>query len=179
MKRKLLKIGLIILIALLAREIILIAISNHNVKESIKSYFNNDSSFNYKSDFIIKIPKIKLESIIKKADLNFKNLDDSLVYYKYDDYKDKIIVFGHSGVGYGVYFNRLDELEINDYLYLYKDKLKITYTVNKKYSIPDTDISILKNDGKEVLLLVTCDKNNKNMRLVVELEVNSVKTLKK
>ena len=107
MKRKLFKIGLIILIALLAREIILIAISNHNVKESIKSYFNNDSSFNYKSDFIIEIPKIKLESIIKKADLDFKNLDDSLVYYKYDDYNDKIIVFGHSGVGYGVYFNRL------------------------------------------------------------------------
>lgn len=179
MKRKLLKIGLIILIALLAREIILIAISNHNVKESIKSYFRSDTSFNYKSDFIIKIPKIKLESIIKKADLDFKNLDDSLVYYKYDDYKDKIIVFGHSGVGYGVYFNRLDELEINDYLYLYKDKLKITYNVNKKYNIPDTNISILENDCKEALLLVTCDKNNKNMRLVVELGVNSVKTLKK
>ncbi len=179
MKRKLLKIGLVILIILLVKEIILISISNNNIKESVKSYFRNDTSFNYKSDFIIKIPKIKLESVIKKADLDFKNLDDSLVYYKYDDYKDKIIVFGHSGIGYGVYFNRLDELETGDYIYLYKDKLKITYKVNKKYNIPDTDISILENDSKEVLLLVTCDKYNKKERLVVKLDVNSVKTLKK
>ncbi len=179
MKRKLLKLGLAILIVLLAREIILITISDYKTKESVEAYFKNDTSFNYKSDLVINVPKIKLETVIKKADLDFKNLDESLVYYKNDNYKEKIIVFGHSGVGYGVYFNRLDELEVNDYIYLYKDKLKITYTVNKKYKIPDTDISILENNGKEVLLLVTCDKNNKNMRLVVELGVNSVKTLKK
>lgn len=179
MKKRLFKVVLVILIILLLKEIILVSVLNHNNKESVKAYFRNDTSFNYKSNFVINIPKIKIETVIKKADFNFKNLNNSLVYYKYDDYKGKIIIFGHSGVGRGVYFNRLDELDINDYLYLYKDKLKITYIVSKKYSVPDTDISILENNSKETLLLVTCDKNNKNIRLVVELVINSIKTLKK
>lgn len=179
MKRKLFKIGLLILIFLLVKEIILMTILNHNTTQSINSYFKNETSFNYKSDFVIEIPKIKLKSVIRKADKNFKNLNKSLVYYEYDNYKEKIIVFGHSGVGYGTYFNMLDELYINDYLYLYKDKLKITYIVNKKYSIYDTELNILKNDKKNTLLLITCEKSNKSKRLVVELKAESVKTVEK
>lgn len=179
MKRKLLKIGLIILLFFLVKEIILISISNHDIKESINAYYNNDTSFNYKSDFIIKIPKINLEGIIKKADDDFKNLNDSLVYYKYNNYKEKIIVFGHSGIGYGAYFNRLDELDVNDYVYLYKDKLKITYKVDKIYSIFDSELGILNNDRKGTLLLVTCEKINKNKRRVVELTIKDSKSLEK
>lgn len=120
-----------------------------------------------------------MEGIIKKADDDFKNLNDSLVYYKYNNYKEKIIVFGHSRIGYGAYFNRLDELDVNDYVYLYKDKLKITYKVDKIYSIFDSELGILNNDRKGTLLLVTCEKINKNKRRVVELTIKDSKSLEK
>ncbi len=148
-------------------------------KVEVESYYNNNSSFNYKSNMIIDIPSINLKATVKLADNDFKNLDDGLVYYKYNDYKNKIIIFGHSGIGYGTYFNRLDELTFNDNVYLYKDKLKITYAVDKIYDIKSTNIDILYNDEKERLLLITCKKNDKNKRLVVNLSVKSVKTLKK
>lgn len=148
-------------------------------KVEVESYYNNNSSFNYKSNMIIDIPSINLKATVKLADNDFKNLDDGLVYYKYNDYKNKIIIFGHSGIGYGTYFNRLDELTFNDNVYLYKDKLKITYVVDKIYDIKSTNIDILYNDEKERLLLITCKKNDKNKRLVVNLSVKSVKTLKK
>lgn len=148
-------------------------------KVEVESYYNNNSSFNYKSNMIIDIPSINLKATVKLADNDFKNLDDGLVYYKYNDYKNKIIIFGHYGIGYGTYFNRLDELTFNDNVYLYKDKLKITYAVDKIYDIKSTNIDILYNDEKERLLLITCKKNDKNKRLVVNLSVKSVKTLKK
>ncbi len=148
-------------------------------KVEVESYYNNNSSFNYKSNMIIDIPSINLKATVKLADNDFKNLDDGLVYYKYNDYKNKIIIFGHSGIGYGTYFNRLDELTFNDNVYLYKDKLKITYVVDKIYDIKSTNIDILYNDEKERLLLITCKPNDKNKRLVVNLSVKSVKTLKK
>ncbi len=148
-------------------------------KVEVESYYNNNSSFNYKSNMIIDIPSINLKATVKLADNDFKNLDDGLVYYKYNDYKNKIIIFGHSGIGYGTYFNRLDELTFNDNVYLYKDKLKITYAVDKIYDIKSTNIDILYNDEKERLLLITCKPNDKNKRLVVNLSVKSVKTLKK
>lgn len=179
MKKRLLKFILFVLFLILIKEVILIIITNYNNKKIITSYFNNDTSFNYKSDFIIEIPKINLNTYIKKADDDFKNLNKSLVYYKYNNYKEKIIVFGHSGVGYGVYFNRLDELVLKDLVYLYYDNLKISYIVIKKYSIKKTEIDILNNDRKGILLLVTCKKNNRNERLVVELMVNDVQTLRK
>ena len=179
MRKKLLKILLAILFLILIKDVFMITISNYNNEKSVDAYFKNDTSFNYKSDFVIKIPKINLSSVIKKADDDFKSLDNSLVYYKYDNYKEKIIVFGHSGIGYGTYFNRLDELKVGDCFYLYKDKSKITYVVNKIYKISETKTDILKNDKKNVLLLITCDKKSKNKRLVVESLVNSVETLKK
>lgn len=179
MRKRLLKIVFIILVIILVREVVLVSITRYNNKKSVDAYFKNDTTFNYKSDFIIEIPKINLESVIKKADADFKNLDDSLVYYKYDNYKEKLIVFGHSGVGYGTYFNRLDELGTGDDVYLYKDRHKISYVVSKIYSVFDTELGVLNNDKKGVMLLITCEKSNKNKRLVVELTINNVQTLKK
>lgn len=147
--------------------------------ESVTSYFKNDSSFNYESDFVIEIPNINLKTIIKKADDDFKNLNSNLVYYKNKDYENKIIVFGHSGMGYGTYFNRLNELEIGNKAYLHINKLKITYVVTQKYMVLETDTSILNDNKERTLLLVTCDKNNKKKRLIVELRVKNIKTLKK
>lgn len=179
MRKNIFKIITLILFIFLLKEFILMVYLDFKNKVEIESYYSNSSSFNYKSDMVIKVPSINLKSVVKLADNDFKNLDNGLVYYKYNDYKNKIIIFGHSGMGRGTYFNRLDELTINDTVYLYKDKLEITYTVDKIYDIKSTKIEVLNSTEKQKLLLITCKKNDKNKRLVVDLSVKSVKTLKK
>lgn len=179
MKKNIFKIIIVVLAIILAKDLFMTFYVNYKNKESITSYYNNDSSFNYENDMIISIPKINLERVVEKADSDFKNLNKSLVYYKRNDPSKKLIIFGHSGMGYGTYFNRLDELEAGNKAYLYINKYKVTYVVSKKYTVLETDISILNNDEKRSLFLVTCDKNNKKKRLIVKLMVENVKTLKK
>lgn len=168
MRKNKFKIIAIILIILFAKEIFMMISSSYNNKQMVKSYYNNDTSFNYKTDMIINITKINLEMIVKKANKNFSNLNESLVYYNNNDHNKKIIIFGHSGMGYGTYFNRLDELGKKDVVYIHINKEKITYEFQKKYTISNTDTSILNDDEKGVLLLITCDKKNKGKRLVVK-----------
>lgn len=179
MKKNILKLIIVILAIILTKNVFMTCYDLHKNKEIITSYYNNDSSFNYESDMIINISKINLERIVKKASDGFKNLNKNLVYYKSNNPNGKIIIFGHSGVGYGTYFNRLDEMVVGDVAYLYKGKLEITYEVCKRYVILDTETDILKNDKKGTLLLITCDKNDKNRRLVIELTLRGSKILTK
>lgn len=179
MRKNVFKIVTVILILLLAKEIFMIILSNHENNKMVMSYYKNDTSFNYKDDMLIKIPSINLERVVKKADKNFTGLNKSLLYYKNNDYEGKIIIFGHSGMGYGTYFNRIDELSKKDELYLYKNDKEIHYKFQKKYSILKTDKEVLKDNEKSVLLIITCDKKDKEKRLVVKFTKNDFKTLKK
>lgn len=179
MKRNILKIVLITLIIILIKDIFFMVYISYDNKKEVKSYYENNSSFNYKSDMVLNIPKVNLETVVKKANNDFGNLNKNIVYYKNDNYKKSIIILGHSGVGYGTFFNRIDELDKDDVIYLYKDKLKISYTVDKKYSILDTDIDVLKINNTPGLTLITCDKKDKNKRLVVKLTLKGTETLVK
>lgn len=132
---------------------------------------NNGHAYNEK---ILEIPKINLKMEVLKADAEFSNLNSNLVYYNYFNPNNKIIIFGHSGVGFGTYFNRLDELKINDTAYLIINKRKYYYYVNDVYEVSKGATYILENEyNSKKLLLVTCIKNNKNKRLVVELVLRS------
>lgn len=132
---------------------------------------NNGHSYNEK---ILEIPKINLKLEVVKANDNFENLDNNLVYYNHFNPDDKIIIFGHSGVGFGTYFNRLDELNINDIAYLIINGKKYYYYVNDVYEVSKNATYILKNEyDSKKLLLVTCVKGDKNKRLVVELSLSS------
>ena len=179
MKKSIFKIIIIFLLIILIKELFLNFYYYHNNSVEVSSYYNNDSSFNYKSDMVINIPKIKLDAVVKKATDNFSNLNKNLVYYKNNNYKKGIVIFGHSGVGYGTYFNRLDELYINDIVYLYKDKLKIKYVVSSISYVNDNDLNVIDINKKGILRLITCKKNDNKRRLVVELSLKSVQTLKK
>jgi len=179
MKKNILKLIIVVLVIALTKEMFIGLYVNYKNKESITSYYKNDSSFNYESDMIIIIPKINLKRVVKKANDDFKNLNESLVYYKRNNPNEKLLIFGHSGVGYGTYFNRIDELEVGNKVYLYINKLKVTYAVSGKYTVLETNISILNNDEERSLLLITCDKNNKKKRFIVKLMLENIKTLKK
>lgn len=179
MRKSLYKLIIILAVCLLVKECLLcISLSNKNCKK-VESYFKSGSSVRYEDDMVIEIPKINLKNAVVKSSSDFKELNESLVYYKNNDYNKKIVVFGHSGMGYGTYFNRLDDLNKNDFLYLYTKGKKITYEVEDTYTINEDDLRILKEEKNKELYLVTCLKSNKNMRLVLKLRYKSAKTLKK
>lgn len=122
---------------------------------------------------VLEIPKINLKQKVLKASEEFENLNNNLVYYNYFNPNNKIIIFGHSGVGFGTYFNRLDELNINDEAYLIINGNKYYYCVNDVYEVFKNATYILKNEqDSKKLLLITCVKGNNNKRLVVELGLN-------
>ena len=161
----------IIIIIYFSLSIYLISFSCE-VKKVTSSYeVNNGHAYNEK---ILEIPKINLKLEVIKADEDFGNLNNNLVYYNYFNPDNKIIIFGHSGVGFGTYFNRLDELNINDIAYLIINGKKYYYYVNDVYEVSKNATYILKNEyDSKKLLLVTCVKGDKNKRLVVELSLNS------
>lgn len=179
MKKTIYKISSLCLILIISVRLFNIIYYKYKDKKDITSYYNNETNYNYKNAMIINIPSIGLNSSVKKADSNFKNLNKSLVYYKNNNYEEKIIIFGHSGMGFGMFFNRIDEINYNDEARLYIDNKEITYIFDKKNSISSNDISVLKNDEKKVLLLITCDKNNKNKRLVLKFILKDSKIVKK
>ncbi len=176
-RRKVKLILKVIAILLFSYNIFNIINLNYKDKTFISTYYKNESKYNYEDKMILSIPSINLYNSVIKTDANFKNLNKSLVYYNNDNYDDTIIILGHSGLGFGTYFNRLDEIKINDACFLYKNKHKATYILKRKYVIDDTYVDILNTNRKKKLILITCDKNNKSKRLVLEYDLNTLKPL--
>ncbi len=155
------------------------ALLNTTSDKIVSSYFAGSPTFNYKSDMVLSIPSINLKNVVKKADNEFKLLDRYLVYYKNNNYKDGIVILGHSGMGYGTYFNRLDELDNKSDVYIYKDKLKLTYQFKEKMDVKETRTDVLNSTKANELILITCKKSVKDERLVVKLVLKSAKTIEK
>lgn len=124
---------------------------------------------------VLKIPKINLNLPVVKADKNFNNLNKNLVYYNNFDINNKIIIFGHSRMGNGRFFNKLDELNYDDVVYIEYNNKKYIYKIMNIYEVSKKDVYILNDEyNSKKLLLVTCVKYNKDKRLVIELTVKSV-----
>lgn len=151
---------------------------NSDVYNKVNISYNKLNYNNISNNIIISIPKIKLNKKVVKANKNFSNLSNNLVYYNSFNSCDKNLIFGHSGLGFGTYFNRIDELSNNDLLYIIKGNVKYTYLFKSKYIIDETDTFIL-NDEKnsKKLLLITCHKVHKNKREVVEFNLKCTKNV--
>lgn len=174
MKKYIFKIIYIINLFIIFAFILYIINLKYNSKElnlSSKININSKHSNSYKNTLII--PKISLnKEFIKYKD--DKTLNKSIAYYDNLNTDNKIIIFGHSGLGYGTYFNRLDELNINDNAYLYVDNIKYNYKLNSKYNVSKYSTYVLNDEvNSNKLLLITCNKSNKKMRLILEFIKNS------
>lgn len=166
MKKKIINIVIILLYFLLSLYLI-------NTSYKTKT-INTTYSKNYKYDNLdekrLIIPKINIDLPVIKADSNFNNLNDNLVYYNNFNINNKIIIFGHSGMGVGTFFNRLDELKKGDIVYLKFNSKTYLYEVLDFYNIDKKDTYILnEEENSNKLLLVTCTRGKKNKRYVVNL----------
>ena len=173
MKKILVSLILFISVFLITKNMVFMLLLNSSNDKMVKAYFN------YNGDMVLDIPDISLKNIVKKSDDKFKLLDRYLVYYKNNNYKEGIVILGHSGMGYGTYFNRLDELDNKSNVYIYKDKLKLTYQFKEKMDVKETQINILNSAKANELILITCKKSVKDERLVVKLVLKSAKTIDK
>lgn len=175
MKRRIYKVLIILVYFLVSLYIIDYSLEGKDNKTILKTDYVLHSNVK-----MIEIPKIKLSLYVSKANDDFSNLNDGLVYYKEFEPNNKVIIFGHSGMGSGTYFNRLDELIKEDLVYIKYNKSLYKYVVEKVYKVSKHDVYILnKEKNSKKLLLVTCVKLNKNKRLVVELGLKSVQSIEK
>lgn len=148
-----------------------ISSKTYNAAELISNYVNN-TNYNYHGYPYLEIPKIRLNNVLFKADDNFSNLDNGLVYYKELNPDNKIIIFGHSGMGAGVYFNSLDKLSANDVALLKVNGQTYSYVVKRTYLVDETNVGLLESEISSMkMLLITCDKNDNKKRLVIELRL--------
>ncbi len=146
----------------------------------VSSYLKEPVRNDYKNYKVLSIPTINLKNVVVKAEKDFSNLNKSLVYLNEFSPYDKMIIFGHSGMGVGTYFNRLNLIKIGDEATIQSGFKVYAYKVFRIYTVGSKDVKILNEEkGSSKLLLITCDRKNKEKRLVVELLLKYVKTLKK
>lgn len=111
-----------------------------------------------KLPFKISIPEIDLEWVVNEG-TDYRTLREGPGFYIGSTLPGEAgtcVVAGHRST-YGAPFNRLDELEEGDEIFLETDgNEEFTYIVTGKKAVIPTDISVLENTDYPTLLLSTC-----------------------
>lgn len=82
-----------------------------------------------------------------------------------------IVLVAHSGIAYNFLFDRLDVLGIEDEVNLYFNNIKYIYKVKRILKKDKKDILSTIKTNKNTLILITCDKKEKDKNLIVYLEL--------
>ncbi|MCT4544167.1 MAG: class D sortase [Vallitalea sp.] len=139
--------------------------NNDQNKDNIHS---NNSNLQKKTEIkqkpkavaVIKIDKIDVNLPIANG-IDLETLKYSIGYMpgsgKFGEIGNAVLA-GHRSHTYGVFFNRLNELENDDKIIItIKDK-EYVYTVYEKKIVEPDDISVMKGSSKyKVITLITCD----------------------
>ncbi|SES94556.1 sortase A [Pseudobutyrivibrio sp. C4] len=109
--------------------------------------------------YILRIPSIDSENPVREG-TERDVLSDSLGHESgtaFAGEEGNCIIAGHRNYNFGKYFNRLDEVEIDDLIYLDSATETYTYVVTDIQVVDPTDVEILEPiEGKETLTLYTC-----------------------
>lgn len=121
---------------------------------------------------IIKIPKIKVNLPIvegvSESELSWAigHMDETVMPGE----TGNSALAGHRSDTFSEFFNRLDELEIGDYIYIKtKDEIQ-KYNIYSKKVVNPTDLTVLKSlDGESIVTLITCHPiYSSKKRLIVQ-----------
>lgn len=109
--------------------------------------------------YILRIPSIDSENPVREG-TERDVLSDSLGHESgtaFAGEEGNCVIAGHRNYNFGKYFNRLDEVEIDDFIYLDSATETYTYVVTDIQVVDPTDVEILEPiEGKETLTLYTC-----------------------
>lgn len=145
-------------------------------QEEIENYYLEEKSYTVEDLFPlkIKIPEIELESIVN-AGSDVETLKEGPGYIlgtALPGEPGRVAISGHRTT-YGAPFNRVDELERGDVIYLETlNGLEFEYVVKQQLVVEPQDIEVLEGDERPELLLTTCTpKFSASKRLIVVAEL--------
>ncbi len=126
----------------------------------------------YYENPVLFIPKIDLKKEMYPNDDKLNNVDKNIQVIegsKMPDYRGgNLILASHSGSADISYFKHLDEVSINDSVYVYYKNKKYNYVIMDIYDVLKTGyVSIKRDRDKSTITLITCKKNtNKQIVLI-------------
>jgi len=161
----------------------------HIVTENTSSNYNRYNSITYeKNDEInteyiahLKIPKINLykglvdiNSMDNYVDKNIQIINGSNMP---DIKNSNLILAAHSGNSNVSFFKELNQLEINDSIYIEYNNKNYEYKMVNYYIVEKTGyIDIIRNENINTLTLITCIENT-NKQLVIICEIYKITNL--
>lgn len=151
------------------------SIVNEQPEEIVKTdQSENTTKENYNITYtaILEIPKINLKRGVVDSTKNFKSINYAISVDNSSQYPNEngnFILYSHSGNSNIAFFNRLNNLELNDDIYVYYNGIKYHYSVRNKYDIEKTGkAKVISRKDDKYITLITCDQNKKGFQIVIE-----------
>lgn len=145
---------------------------NDDVKTTTKNEEKQEKE-HVEEDYLmaVEIPKINLRKGIYNINSKNNTVNKNIQIMKESDMpnKDKgmLVLAGHNGNSRVSYFDRLNELNKEDKVYIYYANNKYTYEISNMYEAEKNGtITVKKEREKTVIVLISCKKNTKDKQLV-------------
>ena len=146
-------------------------------KEPVVSEDNNstnNASKNPTDPFIavLEIPNINLKKGLYNINSKNNTVSKGIQIMKESDMPDVVngnfILASHSGTGRIAYFNKLNQLRIDDKVYVYYDHVKYTYQIIRINNVvKDGTIEIERLKTNSMITLTTCSQSDKEKQLIL------------
>lgn len=151
------------------------SIVNEQPEEIVKTdQSENTTKENYNITYtaILEIPKINLKRGVVDSTKNFKSINYAISVDNSSQYPNEngnFILYSHSGNSNIAFFNKLNNLELNDDIYVYYNGIKYHYSVRNKYDIEKTGkAKVISRKDDKYITLITCNQNKKGFQIVIE-----------
>lgn len=110
------------------------------------------------NEYILRIPSIDSENIVTEG--TSKEALKAALGHESDTVLPgevgNCVIAGHRNYTFGKFFNRLEEVEIGDMIYIDTPTDTYSYRVYEIKTVKPEDVEILENTDKEILTLYTC-----------------------
>ncbi len=142
----------------------------NNIEEQIEEKETSSKSINYTA--ILEIPTINLKQGVVDSTENFNSINYAISVDKNSNYPSELgnfILYAHSGNSYISYFRKLNQVDINDEVYVYYNGVKYHYVIENKYDIEKTGkAKVINLKDNRYITLITCNQDRKGYQIVVE-----------
>lgn len=162
---------LLILLILLSYTIICKQIYNNFKKEIKKEEIQIEQKRNPEIIGILEIPKLNLVEELYQKNSIHNNVEEHVTILpesKLPNEEESIIILAaHSGTGPIAYFKHLDQLNINDTIFLVYDNKKIAYQIINIWEETKNGYIHVNKEPKNQLILTTCSPTDKKKQLII------------
>lgn len=117
------------------------------------------------------IPKINVIEKFYSQDSSQNTIEKHVSILYPSTFPSILILAAHSGSGNVAYFKDLNQLSINDEIYLTYENNNYQYIVENIWEEDKTGFIHIKRDNKNQLILTTCSPNHKDKQIIVNCTI--------